>query len=285
MPARYSPGAVGWTESLLPAATSTGGGNGSLVVPAPSSSATVTKLLVLGIGESGMVGQGSTADALPAGYPPASRLEKFSASYEWTPMSEPSHALGPNPWSAADGPGPFLGVGWASLFCYYLQQAYPSYTVGFIPCGTDGAQSGWWAAPNGACYVPTMQRAIAAVQDPNAKLVAILHEQGINDATQLLLPGWGTRWSAIETAMRTELGYTDKWYFARQHNAIPAGADAQWSTLLSEQSAWASTDRILVQKPEGPWIDTNTHLNTSACIVMAQRAFAAWQANHAWNPP
>jgi hypothetical protein len=236
-----------------------------------------TRVLILSIGESGMVGVGHLTDSLPAGYPTSDgSLWTYDGTRGWCVAAEPSY-----------GPQPNMtpGVSAALLFCWRLQVALGSaYEVGLITSGKGGTTSVDWAV-GGTLYNLAVANTLEALAESRTVLGAILHEQGINDSYFDISTGWGARWSAIETQLRADLGgSTVPLYFAKQHAAIPnIGAGdvnpTNWAALRAEQDAWASSNRFKVVKPEGPWIDNNTHLATSAQIVLSQGYMDAWTAH------
>lgn len=291
-PKMYTANAAGWTNRV--AAPYASGGAYRLDVPTEAESylgmvpTGRTRVLILGYGESGVVGVNQDTGWEPAGFP---RLDgtvwTFNASRRWVPLTEPTHAPGPTP-DVYGTPDPFwLNTSFGGRFCDLLQQSLGSaYEVGFLPCGWGGATSDY-LAPDGPVYSAMIDRTKAALGYARTVLGAILVEQGINDAAQGLaaVTGWAARWTAIESAMRADLGGTAcPIYFSRHCATRPTLSeltDGSWAQLLAEQDAWASAGRRPVQKPEGPWneAEQKIHLTAAAQMVLAARFMDAWIAH------
>jgi hypothetical protein len=275
-------GCPGWTSQVLSPPRLVAGSTYALDVPDAANAYMgrvpegKTRVIVLGIGESGMVGLGQFGDAMPAGYP---RLDgsiwRMNTLKQWLPLSEPTHD---------PDPGQPSRVSFAGFFCWHMQAALGAgYEVGFLPCGVGGTTSLQWV-PGTACYTTAVAYAAAALVQPRTTLGVILHEQGINDPFQQVT-GWASRWSTIEAQLRADLAAPSvPLVFVRQQETPPIlpNVNAQtWATLLAEQTAWgaASPLRYMAQKPEGPWVETNglmIHLATSAQIILGQRCADAW---------
>ncbi len=282
---------VGWTT--VAAATMAASNDGSAVGVFVDEAASLVALtgavapgkqrkLVLVIGESGAAGQGSTADVLPVGYPPAdSSVWKLDMSYRWAAMAEPTHVAGKNPVEV----GTFsasAGVSFAGVFAWQLQRLLGSgYETGLICCGQPGAQSSAWlpSQVRTSLYAATIARTKSALAMPNTSLDCILLDQGINDAVYGTQAGLASRWRAILASMYSDLSLSADvpLYFKRQcatMSTYPGVTIGSWSSMLGELDALASNSpsRVLVASPEGPWIEaTKVHLTTSAQIELAQR--------------
>lgn len=295
-PVTYSAGAPGWTADFL-SPPYVAGSAYQLDVPSSAEpflgavAAGRTRVLILGIGESGMVGANDVSGPFPAGYPrPDGTLWSFNACHCWVPLTEPTHD--PGSWGTAEPAFNVLAsdcrVSFGGMFCWLLQAALGvSYEVGFVPCGHSGASTLDWAVASATSYCATaIARARLALTQPRTLLGAIIHEQGINDARYGLssVTGWAARWTAIEMAIRAALGGTTcPLYYSLDcptRPTIDQMSDASWAQLASEKASWASSRRFGVQKPDGPFYDgTQIHLATSAQAVLAQSYMDAWTAH------
>lgn len=233
------------------------------------------RVLVLALGESGMMGYGAVTDSLPVGYPPipSTTLQSYDTTRGWIPLVEPTHG----PLQAGVTPA----VSAAGIFCWQLQALLGStFEVALIPSAWSGSYSTDWVV-GGTRYNVAKANALGALAQANAVLGCILLEQGINDATAATQAGWASRWSAIETQLRIDLAATvAPIYFAQDTVTVcDKCTTPNWSALKAEKTSWASANRFLVQKPDGPWIDDHSHLTTAAQAVLAQAYLDTWIAH------
>jgi carbohydrate esterase-like sialic acid-specific acetylesterase len=255
-----APNQPGWTEAAT-------------FVAASPPAAGKTRLVVPALGESGVVGYGLLSDALPAGYPPTpgSGHWTYDATRGQLPLVEPTH--GPQtPMTAR--------VGAAGMLCARILSALgSSYEIMLVPCAYGGSKMADWAV-GGALYLNAKTSILAALSQPRTVLHCMLLEQGINDAASGA-PGYAAAWTAIEAQLRSDVGGTScPLFVAQQHATVPAGIDpTAWASLRDGVSAYCAGSplRRLVQKPDGPSVDT-LHLATAAQIVLSQRYFDGWTA-------
>ncbi len=233
-------------------------------------------LAVLAIGESGMAGDGSLSDPLPDGYP-NSRVRLFDKAYMCSQLTEPTHANTSAPRDPALVEDILVpGIGPGGLFCWYVAEALQQ-TVQLIPCARGGSRRSMWA-PGQPLFTTAITRTKRAL-GCGSELIAIILEQGINDAYAGTAAGWAAGWTTIITEMRAQLNFSGPVIYAKQHVAKPAMANqTAWNTIRSEADAWQAADRIMVAKPEGPWVDEQAHLATAAQVNLAQSMATAYLA-------
>lgn len=261
LPQVYSPGAAGWTTTACKTVSPVSPG---------------AHLIVLAIGESGMVGIGSASDPLPVGYPSASQ-RMFDKAYRCRTFTEPSHANTDAPVDSVQVEGALVpGIGPAGLFCWHLAQQTGS-IVSLVPCA-KGETLAWQWMPGQPLYVAAVRRAKMSMMCGGLgvpTLAYILVEQGLNDcnSADLQYLQWGDRWTTIEASLRSDLSFTGPLIYVRQHPTMLYSQrmiDA-WPAFLAIQDAWEAPGRLKVMKPDGPWVDNTLHLATAAQIVLAER--------------
>ncbi len=261
LPTSYSAGAAGWRTKVC---LNTIPDN-----PGPH-------LAVLAIGESGMAGAGSLNDPLPVGYPDSS-VRVFDKAYYCRTLTEPTHDNTSAPRDAALVEDVLVpGIGPGGLFCWRVAHTLGQ-TVQLIPCARGGSRRGMWrpGQPLFETAVARAQRALGC----GSQLTAILLEQGINDAYTGNVSGWADLWTTIIAELRARLSFSGPVLYAKQHVAVPANVTPSvWTQLLAQYDAWQSPDRIMVQKPEGPWIDSQAHLATSAQVEFSASLHDAYIA-------
>lgn len=275
LPQVYSVGAAGWTSRICERAPYLDGSLYRLDVPAHVEvpvEAGKQRALTLAIGESGMAGYWGGVqdwqDYAPAGYPLLDGAQWRYTANGWTPIKEPTHLDG--------------GFGPAGIYAFTRAASLGSaYEVGLIPCALAGTTSERWAV-GGELYTVAAVRTIEALQTPGTFLDAIILEHGVNDAYMGLAysVGWASRWSAIESALRADLSYAGPVIYSQMctTRSVNGGiTDASWAQIRAEQESWQSANRIMVQKPDGPWIEpvVKGHLEPSAMVTLGQRMAAA----------
>lgn len=246
-----------------------------------------TRVLVLALGESGMMGQSYDWPLLADDHVALDgSVSVLNDSRAWTWPIEPADYPGDAIVDAAlsDGTG-YPGVGFALRFCGLLRSAFVTrgdsrLDVGLVMAAKGGVGTTAWE-PGGSLYNAALAKATAALAYPGAVLGCILLDHGINDA--LFEPAnvslWATRWRAILASLKASLGTPSAPVFAtRQFVTAPATTmpvdPAIWDALLTSQSTLSDVATI-VQKPDGPRDAMDLHLATSANLALADLCFAA----------
>ncbi|MFA4839146.1 MAG: sialate O-acetylesterase [Candidatus Neomarinimicrobiota bacterium] len=150
--------------------------------------------LFLLIGQSNMAGRGEMNCVPPI---VDDRIQMFR-NKRWQKAIEPLH----------DDRLDLAGVGLAMSFADELLKAFPSVTIGLIPCAVGFTAIEQWM-PGSALY----QRALATVREscePHSKLRAILWHQGENDAREKsLAEQYRDRFVELVRALRKDLNAPD----------------------------------------------------------------------------
>lgn len=243
-------------------------------------------LVYLGIGESNMVGQGSTADAPPAGYPPIDgSLQFFDQSYNVHHPAGAQQQMGLSPQlnPPLDSAG---GYGWAqfALNAYRPEAYIDGRQQRFVAAGKNGSLSTQWAFDTSVatlCGAAIKQLEEALAADVGTQWAGLFIDQGYNDAFALGAAGWAARWQAIVDGLFAHFGKTVPIWFRRMQTDLPTGMDpAQLALLIAEQDSWASTSPVRrpCVSPNGMSPDT-LHLSTAGCIAYGEgTVLAAMQA-------
>jgi hypothetical protein len=255
----------------------------------------VTNVIVLGLGESGMVGQGGTdldaAATLPVGYPPVSGVLALNNAWNYDdPIVEPieSQGVGTPVFSGMVGEV-VVKWGWGGVFCWKLQQALgSSYEVTYLPVARGGSVRTFYMAgytsvtsSSNVGFAAAVHWVREAQKQSNSVLGAILLDQGINDYLNFSEAGWSADWQTTISNLRTQLdGTTAPVLCAKQFASKPAAGNiANWTNLLAEQTAFASAvvpKRIVTQKQNGPWTNADgLHARQSVNNQLADDTLAA----------
>lgn len=256
-----------------------------------------TRLILLGLGESGMSGRAPGTAGYPVGYPPGdSSVWMLDDSLMWRQVDEPSDSVGERPVlstirdgnsAGGAGPGNPAEGGWLGFLGYSLQQYYGSaYEVGIVNCGKGASTYQDWAVSGDAfsLYGCTRYKARCALLTPNTVLHSILLMQGINNA-QSGVVGWDTAWTAIIDGLRSEMAIADAvpTHYVQMPPLLPSdGSNAGlWADLRSQQAGWEDlvTEplRVMTTSPSGD-IDSNVHLSTAANATLAADLQSALEA-------
>lgn len=216
----------------------------------------------IAVGDSETAGVGDPADLVTVfpGYP-AAGLRMVRAGGLWTQLAEP----------CADGAWPPVGVGPSGMFGQ-MRSAQIGKPVCVVNCGVGGYKSSQWlpsSDPNSA-YQRCLSRAMAALTYPGAYLGGYLLYDGANDATEAVC-SWAANWDVTLPSLQTWIGpartiYTRLPAFVPTDMAYPT-----WNDVRAQQAAWATSDRVMVQAPEGPWREAyKLHLTTAGNYAVAQ---------------
>jgi hypothetical protein len=235
----------------------------------------------LAVGESGTAGVGNPADlaAVYPGYPQSTLYMMRTTLLQWQSLSEP----------CADGSYPPVGVGPMGMFGGLASAARSNRQVAIINAGVGSTRSDQWL-PNDASnlYKNALARILPASARPNATFRGFLHFDGLNDAAFTASPAWAANWSTIESTFRAELGAraTGKpWIYVRVFQNAPTDlAYPGFASVVSQQLAWATANRIMVTPPEGPWREEpqHVHLSTAGNYTLAQSLLSAWQGHSSY---
>lgn len=251
------------------------------------------RALVLAIGESMIVGQGSVTSGMPVSYPPVGgRVKRYDDSGRWLDMSEPNDAPGPATLypHISEAAGQY-GTGYPSMFCAQLQDLLDSeaevYEVGLVPCGRSGSTSWDWKL-TGTLFPEALEKARRAKELPNSEWCCILLDQGVNDCGNTSDPDgstWTQRWNAAIETLRTELEIPDDvpLFYRQEAATIPTLYNTtKWTNLQAEQAAWETTTepkRIMMTGVDSPSYyvaANNPHYNTAGNYQQSLSLYAKY---------
>lgn len=247
-----------------------------------------TRLILLGLGESGMSGRAPGTSGWPVGYPPGdSSVWMLDDSLVWRHVDEPSDSVGDFPLmtpvqdgdsAGGVGPGSPAEGGWFGFLGQAVQQAYgSSYEVGIVNCGKGGSTYQDWAVSGSAdsMYGAARWKLKCALMTPNTVLHAICLMQGINNAQSGTMV-WDTSWTAIMDQFRADLAIPAAvpTHYVQMPSLLPGDGSTQplWDALRSQQAGWEELVtpplRVMTTSPDGD-IDSDVHLSTSANVTLA----------------
>jgi len=145
------------------------------------------------IGQSNMAGRGvvEAPDKVPV-----PRVFMLTQDLRWVPAVDPMHFDKPE----------LVGVGPGRSFGRTVAEAHPDWRVGLVPAAFGGSALDEWK-PGSKHYTAALVRARAAMRD--GKLAGILWHQGESDKAPDKAATYVTRFQAMITQLRQDLGAPD----------------------------------------------------------------------------
>lgn len=177
------------------------------------------------------------------------------------------------------GVGPMLGA------ADFVAGVWINHEIGIVPCPLGGTDALAWVTSHdqvtqrlfGECETRWQSAVLGA---GTAEVAAIVVYQGEQDAQDTFeATNWAYRWQATIEGVRDDLGERDvpAVFVVLPVSAPSSGDFSEWATVRAQQQTVCDyLDHCsTVQAPDGPWIDTQLHLATSAQLVLGDLIGAA----------